>query len=168
VYCNGCSSHRALLDPSDIIHDPSAPGDHSQVPSLQRVCQSCFDEVNTDVPGQLQSSQVAGMETVIVQQQSLTVPGTRRGDASSQISDLAEWVSSLPCSDSQLTIHLILVVQFVVRVSPSSDQLTCRRRTCALVSMEAVVPECSKQENTSCTRSVDLPLQTLHGVLIIS
>ncbi|KAF9520709.1 hypothetical protein BS47DRAFT_1286570, partial [Hydnum rufescens UP504] len=90
VYCNGCSSHRALLDPSDIVHDPSAPGDHSQVPSLQRVCQSCFDEVNTDVPGRLRSSQVAGMETVIVQQQSLTVPGTRRGDASSEISDLAD------------------------------------------------------------------------------
>lgn len=81
-----------MLDPSDIVHDPSLPEERLTSPSLQRVCQPCYDEVNTNVPSQLRSSQNTGMESIVVSQTSLAIPGHMRGgsEASSQISDLAE------------------------------------------------------------------------------
>lgn len=93
VYCNGCSSHRALLDPSEVVTDPGAPEERHTTPTLQRVCQSCYDEVCTDVPGPLRSSQGTGIEGVMVNNQSLLVGGhMRAGEDTSQISDLTEFV----------------------------------------------------------------------------
>jgi hypothetical protein len=90
VYCSNCSAHRTLLDPHDVVQDPSLPEERLTAPSMQRVCQSCLDEVSSiDIPRQLRSS--GGLESVVVSQASLAIPAHMRGsDASSQISDLAE------------------------------------------------------------------------------
>ncbi|KAJ3910148.1 hypothetical protein F5879DRAFT_930215 [Lentinula edodes] len=77
IFCDKCSSHRALLDPSDIVHEPgsvaethslnrsnssgsqgsqgssntsssSSPPQSSS--SSHRVCQTCFDEVSGNLP----------------------------------------------------------------------------------------------------------------------
>jgi len=91
VYCNGCSSRRILLDPSEVVTDPGVPEERHTEPTLQRVCQTCYDEVCTDVPGPLRSSRNTGMDGVIVNNRSLAVHGqTRLGDDTSQISDLAD------------------------------------------------------------------------------
>ncbi|KAH7924028.1 ankyrin [Leucogyrophana mollusca] len=88
IFCDRCSSHRALLDPSDIVHDPAFP-DPTASSSSQRVCMSCHDEVNASIPSRFQTSSV--MERIVVDQGRLMAPGhlTRR-QSSSQLSDLAE------------------------------------------------------------------------------
>ncbi|KAF8076260.1 hypothetical protein FPV67DRAFT_1558766 [Lyophyllum atratum] len=90
IFCDRCSSHRLLLDPSDIVHDPVSPEIQASA-SSQRVCQTCFDEVNAGVPGGLSGSRTTSMERIVVDQARLTIPGhlTRR-QSSSQLSDLAE------------------------------------------------------------------------------
>ncbi|KAF8314700.1 hypothetical protein DL93DRAFT_2097093 [Clavulina sp. PMI_390] len=94
VFCNNCSSHRALLDRSEVVTDPTAPlvsEERRPVASMQRVCQPCYDEVNVDAPGPLRSSRGTGLEGVMVSEASLAVPAhMRRGEESSQISDLAD------------------------------------------------------------------------------
>jgi len=90
IFCDRCSSYRALLDPSDIVHDPAFP-EHSATPSLQRVCQSCHEVVNTGVPSALHGSRTMSLERIIVDQGRLSVPGhPSRAQSSSQLSDLAE------------------------------------------------------------------------------
>lgn len=83
------------------MSDPGAPEERHSAASLQRVCQPCYDEVTIDAPGQLRSSRNTGLEGVMVNQQSLAIPGhVRRGEESSQISDLAECVILFPESKS--------------------------------------------------------------------
>ncbi|KIJ70229.1 hypothetical protein HYDPIDRAFT_78867 [Hydnomerulius pinastri MD-312] len=90
IFCDRCSSHRALLDPSDIINDPALPEPTAST-SSQRVCQSCFDEHNASVPARFSSSGTSAMERIVVDQGRLMPPGQlRRQDSSSQLSDLAE------------------------------------------------------------------------------
>ncbi|KAF9451638.1 hypothetical protein P691DRAFT_723651 [Macrolepiota fuliginosa MF-IS2] len=89
IFCDRCSSFRVLLDPADIVHDPSGP-EPSGSSSTQRVCQTCYDEVFAGVPSRL-TSRGNAIERIVVDQERLTVPGglTRR-QSSSQLSDLAD------------------------------------------------------------------------------
>ncbi|KZP12103.1 hypothetical protein FIBSPDRAFT_870598 [Athelia psychrophila] len=90
IFCDRCSSHRALLDPSDIVHDPAFPEPISSG-SSHRVCGSCFDEVNAPVPNGLRAARGASMERIVVDSQHLMIPGhLSRSQSSSIISDLAE------------------------------------------------------------------------------
>ncbi|KAJ3860476.1 hypothetical protein EV359DRAFT_75159 [Lentinula novae-zelandiae] len=110
IFCDKCSSHRALLDPSDIVHEPgsvaethslnrsnssgsqgssntsssSSPPQSSS--SSHRVCQTCFDEVSGNLPasvhGLLRSAGgIAGMERVFVNQERLSIPDPRNSTA---------------------------------------------------------------------------------------
>ncbi|KAG2013500.1 ankyrin repeat domain-containing protein 50 [Coprinopsis cinerea AmutBmut pab1-1] len=90
IFCDRCSSNRVLLDPSDIVHDPSLPHPPAST-SPQRVCQGCYDEMHTDVPTRLYNSSGTALERIVVDHERLTVPGrlTRR-QSSSQLSDLAD------------------------------------------------------------------------------
>ncbi|KAI3612466.1 ankyrin unc44 [Moniliophthora roreri] len=87
IFCDRCSSYRALLDPSDMVHEPGFT-DSSASSSSQRVCQSCFAEVNGTVPSRLQGMRATSMERVFIDQERLTIPS--HGESSSQLSDLAE------------------------------------------------------------------------------
>ncbi|KAI6047298.1 FYVE-domain-containing protein [Pisolithus marmoratus] len=87
IFCDRCSSRRAPLDATDIVYDPAftetiTPG------SLQRVCSSCFSELNASVPARYQSS---GVVEDAVDNSRLTAPSSLTRQASnSQLSDLAE------------------------------------------------------------------------------
>ena len=58
--------------------------------SLHRVCTSCYDITNANVPSRFQGLHTASMERIVVDQGHLAVPSTPRGEVSSQISDLSE------------------------------------------------------------------------------
>ena len=63
--------------------------------SPQRVCENCFDETNAsaNVPARFQASS-SSMQRIVVDQDRLAIPtDLRRTESSSQISDLAEYVS---------------------------------------------------------------------------
>ncbi|KAG6832922.1 hypothetical protein H0H92_004806 [Tricholoma furcatifolium] len=87
IFCDRCSSHRLLLDPSDIVHDPAYPETQASA-SSQRVCQACFEEANAGVPSRLLGGW--DMERIFVDQARLSVPHVTRRRSSSQLSDLAE------------------------------------------------------------------------------
>ncbi|OBZ76329.1 hypothetical protein A0H81_03981 [Grifola frondosa] len=89
IFCDRCSSYRALLDPSDVVHDPSFP-DFSAVPSQQRVCQTCYEEVTATVPNSLYTSRTTSMERIFIDQRRLSIPSPSSIQSSSQLSDLAE------------------------------------------------------------------------------
>ncbi|KAJ6516018.1 hypothetical protein C8R45DRAFT_1087145 [Mycena sanguinolenta] len=91
IFCDRCSVYRALLDPSDIVHDPAFPEGTASA-SSQRVCSSCHDEVNASVPSRLYGMRATSMERIEVDQQRLLSPGHHlsRRQSSSQLSDLAE------------------------------------------------------------------------------
>jgi len=90
IFCDRCSSHRALLDPSDVVQDPSFP-DSTSTASSHRVCLSCYDEVNATVPTRLQGTRTTSMERIVVDQERLSIPGHQsRRQSSSQLSDLSE------------------------------------------------------------------------------
>ncbi|KAF8897415.1 hypothetical protein BD779DRAFT_1432389, partial [Infundibulicybe gibba] len=90
IFCDRCSSQRALLDPVDIVHDPAFP-ESTTISSSQRVCQTCYDEVNVTLPSALHGTRSVSMERIVVDQGRLTVPGhLSRIQSSSQLSDLAE------------------------------------------------------------------------------
>lgn len=73
-----------------IVQDPVL-ADPQASASSQRVCGTCYDEVNAGVPGRLLGSSATSMERVVVDQARLTIPRqTSRRDSSSQLSDLAE------------------------------------------------------------------------------
>ncbi|EKM59394.1 uncharacterized protein PHACADRAFT_249851 [Phanerochaete carnosa HHB-10118-sp] len=92
IFCDRCSSFRALLDPSDIVHDPAYAESSTASSSSQRVCQPCYEEVNASVPNGLHTSRTNSMERIVVDQRRLQIPspGNRNGETSSQISDLAD------------------------------------------------------------------------------
>ncbi len=95
IFCDRCSSYRVLLDPSDIVQEPGFP-EGVATSSSQRVCRGCHDEVNGNIPSGLAGMRANSMERVFVDQGLLTIPShLSRGDSSSQLSDLAEYVSSL-------------------------------------------------------------------------
>ncbi|KAJ7667873.1 FYVE-domain-containing protein, partial [Mycena polygramma] len=90
IFCDRCSVYRALLDPSDIVQDPTFPETTASA-SSQRVCSSCYDEVNASVPSRLYGMRATSMERIEVDQQRLSIPGhLSRRQSSSQLSDLAE------------------------------------------------------------------------------
>ncbi|KAF7332129.1 Ankyrin unc44 [Mycena kentingensis (nom. inval.)] len=91
IFCDRCSMYRALLDPSDIVQDPSFP-EATASASSQRVCSSCHDEVNGSVPSRLYGLRATSMERIEVNQERLSIPGRNlsRRQSSSQLSDLAE------------------------------------------------------------------------------
>ncbi|KAJ7068152.1 hypothetical protein C8F01DRAFT_1334775, partial [Mycena amicta] len=91
IFCDRCSMYRALLDPSDIVQDPTFP-EASASASSQRVCSSCHDEVNASVPSRLYGLRATSMERIEVDQERLSIPGRNlsRRQSSSQLSDLAE------------------------------------------------------------------------------
>ena len=79
-----------MLDPSDVVYDPSFP-DSTSSASSHRVCLSCYDEVNATVPSRLQGARGTSMERIVVDQARLSIPGNlTRMQSSSQLSDLAE------------------------------------------------------------------------------
>ncbi|KAF9263528.1 hypothetical protein L218DRAFT_901696, partial [Marasmius fiardii PR-910] len=88
IFCDRCSSFRALLDPSDIVHEPGHT-DAAPSSSSQRVCQKCFAEVNGTIPSPLQGMRINSMERIFVDQERLSVP-LNRAQSGSQLSDLAE------------------------------------------------------------------------------
>ncbi|KAG2146703.1 FYVE-domain-containing protein, partial [Suillus clintonianus] len=90
IFCDRCSSHRALLDPSDIVRDPVFP-ESAASSSTQRVCQGCYDEINARVPTRFSGSTSSAMERIVIDQRRLMIPGQlHRRESSSQLSDLAE------------------------------------------------------------------------------
>ncbi|KAL4264569.1 hypothetical protein AB1N83_004346 [Pleurotus pulmonarius] len=71
IFCDRCSSFRALLDPSDVVHDPMLP--------------------DASVPSGLHASRTSTIERIVVEQTMLAIPShMSRNDSSSQISDLAD------------------------------------------------------------------------------
>ncbi|KAF8592670.1 hypothetical protein K439DRAFT_1504397 [Ramaria rubella] len=89
IFCDKCSSHRTILDPEDMVHDPTV---HEATPSntQHRVCGSCYDVTNANVPTRLQGLHTSSMERIFVDQGHLAVPSTPRGEVGSQISDLSD------------------------------------------------------------------------------
>ena len=94
IFCDRCSSYRALLDPSDIVHDPSYP-EAAPVATQQRVCQNCYEEVTAAVPSGLSASRTNSMERIFIDQRRLNIPSPTRAQSSSQLSDLAEYAQSV-------------------------------------------------------------------------
>jgi hypothetical protein len=167
VFCNGCSLHRALLDPSEVVIDPGAPEDRHTAPTSQRVCQSCYDEVSTDVPGPLRSSRGTGMEGLIVNNRSLAVPAhMRRGEDTSQISDLTEFVFPfhlhLTRAEVWPSIPRCTVAQCVAKISVSLGQSRYRNSTSGIVSREVVVLAPPRPESTSYTGCVSFRIEDQH------
>ncbi|KAJ7507673.1 FYVE-domain-containing protein, partial [Mycena galericulata] len=90
IFCDRCSMYRALLDPADIVQDPTFP-EAAASASSQRVCSACHDEVNASVPSRLYGMRATSMERIDVDQERLVIPGNlSRRQSSSQLSDLAE------------------------------------------------------------------------------
>ncbi|KAG8928147.1 hypothetical protein FRC02_007296 [Tulasnella sp. 418] len=89
IFCDRCSSFRALLDPADVVHDPVYPDTHHSTTSAHRVCETCYDVVTAAVPSPLRMSRSNTMEGIVVSENRLAVPGHSR-EVSSQISDLAD------------------------------------------------------------------------------
>ncbi|EIM88524.1 FYVE-domain-containing protein [Stereum hirsutum FP-91666 SS1] len=83
IFCDRCSSYRVLLDPMDIVHDPSFPETTASA-SSQRVCQSCYEEVTVSVPSRFRESRMSSMERIFIDQGRLSVP-TTHADSSSQL-----------------------------------------------------------------------------------
>ncbi|KAI1796260.1 FYVE zinc finger-domain-containing protein, partial [Ganoderma leucocontextum] len=99
IFCDRCSSHRILLDPSDVVQDPLFP-EASLGASQQRVCQSCHEEVTATIPNGLATSRTNSLERIFIDQRRLNVPSPTRAQSSSQLSDLAECpVCQLALSD---------------------------------------------------------------------
>lgn len=77
-----------MLDPADVVHDPMLP-EIAAPAATHRVCQSCYDESNNNIPNRLNRTSI--MERIVVDQERLTIPGSlTRRQSSSQLSDLAE------------------------------------------------------------------------------
>ncbi|KAG9104717.1 hypothetical protein FRC06_011611 [Ceratobasidium sp. 370] len=87
IFCDRCSSRRAVLDPSDVVLEPSmVGGQHAGGSSTYRVCEPCYDATTASVgvPRSLRTP-----ERIMVDAQSLLVPSHMRSQESS-ISDLAD------------------------------------------------------------------------------
>ncbi|KAH9843911.1 FYVE-domain-containing protein [Rhodofomes roseus] len=89
IFCDRCSSWRALLDPSDVVHDP-ADAEVLHTPALQRVCQVCYEQTTAVVPSGLHPTRTTSMERIVIDQARLSTPSPSRAQSSSQLSDLAE------------------------------------------------------------------------------
>ncbi|KAJ1309052.1 hypothetical protein OPQ81_004732 [Rhizoctonia solani] len=90
IFCDRCSSRRAVLDPSDVVLEPSMAEHHSSYSgssSTHRVCEPCYDATTASmgVPRSLRTP-----ERIVVDSQNLLVPRRTRSQESSQISDLAD------------------------------------------------------------------------------
>ncbi|CAE6357017.1 unnamed protein product [Rhizoctonia solani] len=90
IFCDRCSSRRAVLDPSDVVLEPSVAEHHSGYSgssSTHRVCEPCYDATTASVgvPRSLRTP-----ERIVVDTQSLLAPRHMRSQESSQISDLAD------------------------------------------------------------------------------
>ncbi|KAL4075965.1 hypothetical protein J3A83DRAFT_4089165, partial [Scleroderma citrinum] len=90
IFCDRCSSHRAVLDPSDTVSDLAFLGPIAAT-SSQRVCRICFDALNGSVPARFQPSSSGAAERNVTEPGRLSAPGlVTRQNSSSQLSDLAE------------------------------------------------------------------------------
>lgn len=79
-----------MLDPSDIVRDPTIGEISQNSTTPQRVCEKCFDETNGSIPARFQGSS-SSLERIVVDADRLAIPtNLRRSQSSSQISDLAE------------------------------------------------------------------------------
>lgn len=58
------------------------------------MCISCYEQVTSRVPAGLQT-RVASLERVVVSAERLSIPSSSRGQSSSQLSDLAEYIRLL-------------------------------------------------------------------------
>ncbi|KAL1740698.1 hypothetical protein HDZ31DRAFT_85291 [Schizophyllum fasciatum] len=87
IFCDRCSSYRAMLDPSEIVQDPFFP-ESAFSSGMQRVCETCHQEVNALVPPMLLGNGANSLERIVVDSQHLVVPSRRQ--STSQLSDLAE------------------------------------------------------------------------------
>ncbi|KAG8736668.1 hypothetical protein FRC12_017505 [Ceratobasidium sp. 428] len=88
IFCDRCSSRRAVLDPSDVVLEPSmVGGQHAGGSSTHRVCEPCYDATTASIgaPRLLRTP-----ERIMIDAQSLLVPSHMRSQESSQISDLAD------------------------------------------------------------------------------
>ncbi|KAF9534176.1 hypothetical protein CPB83DRAFT_756370, partial [Crepidotus variabilis] len=88
IFCDRCSSYRTLLDPADVVRDPTLVEATSPAAN-HRVCHGCYEESTNNIPSRLQRTST--MERIIVDQERLTIPGSlTRRQSSSQLSDLAD------------------------------------------------------------------------------
>lgn len=78
------------MDPDTVVRDPASMDMMSS--SMHRVCSSCYEIIGANVPGKFQGIHSASLERIVVSQGHLAVPKRVRGEVSSQISDLAEFV----------------------------------------------------------------------------
>ncbi|GJJ07266.1 hypothetical protein Clacol_001466 [Clathrus columnatus] len=90
IYCDRCSSHKAVIDPEHVVRDPiSYDNPASSSSSMHRVCNSCHEILRGDIPAKFQALYTVSMERIEVLQSHLAVPNSPR-DVNSQISDLAD------------------------------------------------------------------------------
>ncbi|CAE6486675.1 unnamed protein product [Rhizoctonia solani] len=89
IFCDRCSSRRAVLDPSDVVLEPSVAehSNYSGSSSTHRVCEPCYDATTASVGVQ---RSLRTPERIVVDTQSLLAPRHMRSQESSQISDLAD------------------------------------------------------------------------------
>jgi len=94
IFCDRCSSYRATLEASEVVRDPAVVADGApEGPSVQRVCEACFDETNAnaDMPARLRRASSSTVERIVIDEQRLAIPrDLRRQESNSQISDLAD------------------------------------------------------------------------------
>lgn len=90
IFCDRCSSHRAVIDPENVVRDPSGYDSvSSSSSSMHRVCSACHEILSGNVPGKFQALHNTSMERIEVPQNHLAVPNSPR-EVNSQISDLSE------------------------------------------------------------------------------
>ncbi len=99
-------SYRATLEASEVVRDPAVVADGApEGPSVQRVCEACFDETNAnaDMPARLRRASSSTVERIVIDEQRLAIPrDLRRQESNSQISDLAEYAICFDVMDSPL------------------------------------------------------------------
>ena len=90
IFCDRCSSHRTLLDPSDIVQDPSYADSLMHPSAVHRVCDTCYEQVTANVLSPFQGIRAGSLERIVIESASLLRVPRHRQDTASQISDLAE------------------------------------------------------------------------------
>ncbi|CAG7848416.1 SubName: Full=Uncharacterized protein {ECO:0000313/EMBL:CCA71703.1} [Serendipita indica DSM 11827] len=91
IFCDSCSSRKALLDPADVVQDPAYRDSFSFSTMTHRVCDSCYEQATANVPARLQNANSGpALERIVVEAASLLSVPRNRQDSMSQISDLAD------------------------------------------------------------------------------
>lgn len=87
IFCDNCSSYKALLDPSQIAHDPVLPV-YIGTGSSHRVCRSCFDAVNSGPVSKIARPGSVSLKSIVIDQTRLTIPSRSSQRPGSKLNDL--------------------------------------------------------------------------------